>query len=311
MIAMTEEDKQMREEKILKIRQTAIKYLERKDTRFPARKFFKQLDGLKPDRPTKDWIEAVILVLIAGMIKPARVLGMMNSLSKMQKSAGQEQEFNAFADQVSKYLYPYRITSHGFQKFYFSEENNRLALDHIGELIHRFTEIDYTVFLNSGTLLGVVRDGRLIEHDDDVDLAILLKSETRQDAAHEWVSLRKRLDGLGLLGDGESGMNVIYKLKSRGEIDVDLFPCWIEDNRLFIYPHTHGEVAGDALVPTQICHVTGYPIPAQPIPILELNYGKGWSAPDPYFVFPWRRQNALFQGFMDAVQSCLDEANAT
>ena len=38
------------------------------------------------------------------------------------------------------------------------------------------TELGYDSFLSYGTLLGAVRDHDFIEHDDDVDMAVVLKS---------------------------------------------------------------------------------------------------------------------------------------
>lgn len=302
---MADTEQQIIQQKIQKVRDEAIDFLEGRLAQYPVRARVKKLETLKTKPVSVAWLEAAVLVRIAGRIKPARTLGMMNSLSKIQKANGQDEAFAAFAARVNGYLHPLRLTAHGYQDLCFTEENNRLALDHIGDLIRQFHDMEYQVFLNSGTLLGVVRDGRLIEHDDDVDLAILLKSETVQDAATEWVVMRAVLQKLGLIDEAGIGTNEMYKLTPRGQIQVDLFPAWIEKNRLFIYPHTNGEVGADALLPVKTCAVTGHPIPADAPAILELNYGTGWQTPDPFFVFPWLKQKPLFQEFIDAVEARL------
>lgn len=54
---------------------------------------------------------------------------------------------------------------------------SRIGMDNvIEELIkfkHRMDEIDETFFLTGGTCLGIIRDGKLIEHDSDLDIGIM------------------------------------------------------------------------------------------------------------------------------------------
>lgn len=300
---MMDDELQSQDVEIQSIRDEAIAFLEGRTGRFRVWGKVRKLDAVKPTPETVAWLEASILVRIAGKKKPVRTLMMMTALSELQAAHGKDQEFDAFAEMVNAYLHPLRLTPHGYKEVGFSEENNRLTLDHIGGLIARFEAIGHTVFLNSGTLLGVVRDGRLIEHDDDVDLAIVLESSALPDVAKEWVTLRGRLKELDLLDDGDTGSDEMYKLKPQGEITVDLFPCWIADDRLFIYPHTHGEIGAESLLPTQACPVSGYPIPAKPASVLQSNYGANWQKPDPYFVFPWLKQNEIFKDFMATVQT--------
>ncbi|WP_380056184.1 hypothetical protein ACFE33_01960 [Falsihalocynthiibacter sp. SS001] len=307
---MTEAEQRKRTAKIQEIRNAALDYLDGNSSDFRVHAYVKKLEAFRSRPATGEWLEAVVLVQITKRIKPTRTLGMMNHLSKLRTRQGNQQAFTEFSNMVNAYLSPFRVTAHGYKEDYFSDANNDIALDSIGDLVQRFRAIGYEVILNSGTLLGVVRDGRLIEHDDDVDLAVLLRSKNRTDAAREWVALLSELERLNLLGDTDSGQNEIYKLRRIGEFEVDLFPCWIEDEKVYIYPHTHGEIGVSSLVPTQACSTTGHPIPADPRSFLTQNYGANWSTPDPYFIFPWRKQKRLFQKFIDDVQSFVDEENA-
>jgi len=230
----------------------------------------------------------------------------MKLLSSIREEQGEPQKFKDFSDRICAYLHPVRLTSHGYTESYFSNLNSQPAWNHIAQLLRRFENLDYEVILNSGTLLGVVRDGRFIDHDDDIDLAVILKATNRKDAAQEWVDLYDTLKDLRLLQEGNNKTNEIYKLNPIGGVFLDLFPCWIEDNRVFLYPHTFGELVKSDLVPTQPCRATGYPIPANPISFLEVNYGEGWRKPDPYFVFPWNQQKKKFRHFMKDIQRCID-----
>ena len=147
----------------------------------------------------------------------------------------------------------------------------------------------------------------MIEHDDDVDLAILLKATTRREAAYEWVELLDQLKKIDLLGNADSGQNEIFKLKAALEFEVDLFPCWIENDRVFIYPHTFGELDKNSLLPTQQCAITGYKIPANPEAFLAQNYGQDWGISNPYFIFPWPQQKRLFREFIADVKTCIED----
>ena len=94
--------------------------------------------------------------------------------------------------------------------------------------------------MNSGTLLGVTRDKRLIEHDDDLDLALVLKANTAAAAAKEWNELTATLRDQGIIDLKKTNSPSVLKLQGTGDLDIDLFPCWIEDGRIFVFPYSYG-----------------------------------------------------------------------
>jgi len=142
-----------------------------------------------------------------------------------------------------------------------------------------------------------VRDARLIDHDDDVDLAVILKATNEAEAAAEWKDLLHKLNVAGILEKTLQDQPAIYKLKPIAEIEFDLFPAWIEEGQVYVYPHTYGALEKDDVLPLQRCAVSGQPIPRNPEKMLEINYGVGWRKPDPIFKFPWNDANARFAAF--------------
>lgn len=286
------------EKEIQSATDAAIAFLEGRTNSFPAYRTIRRLEALKSDPKTTEWLEASILARVAGRRQARRTVGLLSILSATYTRTGEHRKFLEFNDRINKFLFPARVTPHGYTESYFSMSGDESALEHIGHLIKQFRTIGYDVILNSGTLLGVIRDGKLIEHDDDIDLAILLKSKTRSDAAREWVELYSALMTKGLAANNGNHTPGLYKLQSVGETSVDLFPCWMENGRVYLYPHTFGELEKSSLLPTQTCSNCGHPIPAKPEDFLAINYGLDWVVPNPYFVFPWPQQKKRFRAFL-------------
>ena len=193
------------------------------------------------------------------------------------------------------------LTNHSFGATTFQQIDHTPVWDTIKQHIDFLKARGHEVFLNSGTLLGVVRDGKLIDHDDDVDLAVVLKASSMLDAAQEWKALTTALQDGGILDEDAFDNPAIIKLTRIGEVQVDLFPAWFEGDDLFVYPHTSGQLQRADLLPLKPCKITGNPIPAEPEKMLAQNYGESWNVPNPYFKFPWPQSREIFRQFLDAL----------
>ena len=159
--------------------------------------------------------------------------------------------------------------------------------------------------LNSGTLLGAIREGRFIDHDDDVDIAVVMPAKDPVEAAALWTAGIDVLVARGLVKSRERRNLGIFKLSSTSGVNIDVFPAWIEEGRVYLYPHTSGELAEDDLLPLAACKTTGLPIPRNAEAMLEVNYGKGWREPDPGFAFPWGPANKRFSAFRAALEDAI------
>ncbi|MGH3359015.1 MAG: hypothetical protein ACRDO7_09450, partial [Nocardioidaceae bacterium] len=184
----------------------------------------------------------------------------------------------------------------------------RLALRSTGELwpqvgtvLDRLHAVGHQAFVNSGTLLGLVRGDGIIANDDDVDLAVLLHADTAEAAAYEWVELRRNLREAGLLDiEFDDRARVHTKAASPDGLKIDLFPGWVSDGRLYLFPYSFGEVAADDVVPLRpiaVDDVTDLPGPARPEALLAVNYGDDWRTPDPLFAFDWASAKQRFSHF--------------
>lgn len=293
---------QERVARVHEIRLIAMAALNGHAEAFEAWKYYAELKHLKPKKPGIPFLEARIATCVVGRIRPATTMRTLQKLRNLRAKAGQEDDFETFEALIKDHIGDGGVTNHGFGKANFAERDHDALWGRIGSHIETLSKAGYQVFLNSGTLLGVVRDGRLIDHDDDIDLAMVLKSGSAIEAAGEWRALRSDLQAMGIFDDETATNPAIYKLKPEDGCEIDLFPAWIEQGGVFVYPHTFGELAEDEVLPLASCGVSGRPIPAAPEKMLALNYGDGWRQPDPYFKFPWKASDRRFKAFLEAVR---------
>ena len=290
-------------QRIRELRAIAFCALSIDATNLPMWNYFAELKHLSAPGMQGDVLEARIALCLAAQIRPALTVRMINNLRKLRKKEGRLQAFDAFEAFFKEALGEKRLTNHGYQSANFSDMDHALLWERVAAHISVLKERGYEVFLNSGTLLGVVRDQKLIDHDDDIDLAVILTADGPEAAAQEWRALTEEIRGLGLLDEAAFENPAIIKLMRIDDVQVDLFPTWISEDQVFLYPHTAGELTRADLLPLATCSVSGNPIPAAAEKMLALNYGAGWQTPDPYFKFPWVRANRRFAAFREALSA--------
>lgn len=295
------DDMSDQERRIYEIRAIALHALLIDGAGFSAFRYFAELKPLASPRMRGEWLEARIATCVAGRIRPAVVVRSLNLLRGFRQSRTEEDRFEAFEALLKTGLGGQRLTNHAYRAQTFGDRDHRPIWERIAGHIGFLTDQGYQVFLNSGTLLGLVRDGRLIDHDDDIDLALILKAGSHEEAAQEWNGLCTALRDSGHL-DAEQPDRGILKLAGVEDVKIDLFPAWIEDGRVFIYPHSHGDLARGDVLPLTPCPVSGQPLPAESEKMLANNYGPGWRVSDPYFKFPWPSARRKFSAFLEGLE---------
>ncbi len=288
--------------RVAEIRLMALAEIAVKSTGLDAESLYYELHDIKRRPLSTEWLEASVMLAVIRRARPARVLGWLGKLRERRRGEeGGAAEFDIFENRLRDYLFPEVFTNHGYFEATFAGMDHDTIWEKVNSHISAVNEMGYEVFLNSGTLLGVVRDARLIDHDDDVDFAIILKATTPTDAAAEWKDLQAKLEDADIFDRTLQDQPCIYKLKPAGRTEFDLFPAWIQGGKVYVYPHTAGTLAEDSVLPLKPCGVTGHPVPRNPEKMLESNYGADWHAPDPLFKFPWEAANANFALFIDTL----------
>ncbi len=269
---------------------------------FPYKLYLDELRAMERPYKSPSDLEARIMLLVGSRSRPKRVRLLMQTLRDQRHASGELHRFEAFEAILTNHLGTDFVIGHDFAPETFSSMDHDLVRSNVGRVIEELQKVSRGVFLNSGTLLGVIRDGKLLDHDDDIDIGICLHATTEENAAAEWVALRRLLSDLGVFKE-EGTSPLIYKLKSEGGYQIDLFPCWVQEGRVCVFPHTYGQLAERDIFPTGICEVTGFPVPARPEKMLAVNYGENWKTPDPYFRFDWRSARANFRTMRHETES--------
>lgn len=256
-----------------------------------------------PDRDLH-WTEAMVVLNSYFHEQPGVVHRRLRELRALHHAAGRQDHFAALWAVVTWCMAPLTLTPHGF-RLPLAARDERAVWQRIAGLADRIGELGHQVFVNSGTLLGLVREGGLLGQDDDVDLAVVLAGESADDVAASWRSFKTDLAGIGLLRlDFETEPRAHCKLVADG-LSVDVFPAWVSDGRLHLWPYVQGELPAEAALPVahRPVHGAGIPLPASPEDLLALNYGPAWGTRDPVFKFDWARARDRFADFLAAVRA--------
>ncbi len=169
------------------------------------------------------------------------------------------------------------------------------TLDQTAEVLRVLTEeCDLPAFITYGTLLGAVRDGKLIGHDDDVDVAYLSPHEHPADIARESFDLQRtfvrrgwevKRFSAGFLQVNFAGQDGVFR-------HVDVFTCFRVHDRFYQAFAVGADLPRSAIVPLGQVTLNGrqLPAPADPDALLVATYGPSWRVPDPSFQFKIRRE---------------------
>lgn len=167
-------------------------------------------------------------------------------------------------------------------------------LEDIETVLGALTKAGVEPFLAYGTLLGAIREGRLLGHDSDADLAYVSRHSHPADVALESFRLQRRLRELGFHCYRYSGAAFrVDVVEGDGMVrGLDVFAGFIDDGILYLMGEVGAAFEMDWIYPTSTCRLEGrtFPVPARPEKLLEATYGPSWRVPDPAFKFETPRE---------------------
>ena len=144
-------------------------------------------------------------------------------------------------------------------------------------------------FIAYGTLLGAVRNGKLIGHDNDLDIAYLSDHAYPVDVIREAYRIERVLlaEGWSVRRGSGARMNVRMRLSDDSVRFVDVFTAhWVE-GVLYIPQDTGFRLDRETILPLTTIDLLGrqVPAPADYETLLAATYGPNWATPDPSFKY--------------------------
>lgn len=197
-------------------------------------------------------------------------------------------EFLEEANSHSTLRLPVLMTKHGFytgMKYRDKPEYTK-AMVLIADELKRSFDIDALVWY--GSLLGLVREGDYIDHDDDVDMIYFSKATNMEDVMAEReqiIALLQTMDAYDVDMHIWPGRNFHAVVKTEtGDFEVDLFPAWIENGEVQLWHDRLKIFRGfdaDNIFPLKTFSYAGFDLlgPSEPEAILEDLYGQNWRTP--------------------------------
>lgn len=183
-----------------------------------------------------------------------------------------------------------------------TEEDLADLLDATESALAALRSLGVEAFIAYGTLLGAVREGRVLGHDSDADLGYVSRHSDPVDVIRESFSIQRRLSEQGWSITRHSGgafkISVTEGNMTRG---LDVFGGFLDDGLLYLMGEIGAPFREEWVFPlgSVTLHGREMPAPAVPEKLLEVTYGEGWRAPDPAFQFttPSRTVRAFNEWF--------------
>ncbi|MFJ4232825.1 methyltransferase domain-containing protein [Cellulosimicrobium cellulans] len=160
-------------------------------------------------------------------------------------------------------------------------------LDRLDVLVDLLHVLGLRPFVVGGTLLGAVRSGHILPHDDDADLAYLSELSHPADLSLENARIAADLTSRGyeIVRHSNAHLQITFR-RDDGLVDgyIDIFTAFFTPDGQINQPfHVRGPMRQDSMLPFSTVTLEGrsYPAPAVPEDWLVVNYDENWRTPLP------------------------------
>lgn len=200
------------------------------------------------------------------------------------------------------------LTNHGCQRsFKFWSEEKKLAYLAFGnEIIKLFRKNALDSCFGFGTVLGLHRNGKLIDHDDDIDILVTSREE-RFDCISSIIDQACYiLQRAGYTINLRSNLSHIH-IAFDHETKIDVFAGLVEGEYFSCCPHPRKFIRYDEIFPASARTFFGMEclLPRHTETYLAKCYGENWRTPVSIWRYDW---GALQNDYKDILMPCAELA---
>lgn len=202
------------------------------------------------------------------------------------------------------------FSGHGVIKL-ISGRFNEQQKSQIVRLMYQFNrllqdELNIQSFITSGTLLGMVREGQFLPHDDDFDMAYISNCTDKTAIVNERQKIFEAVNRSTNFNIEErtGGRAAVFVTDENLEFTFDLFAGYRNGECFNEFPLQPDTMLFANIAPVQVAKFYGEDIciPRKPEKLLEVNYGPGWKVPDPSFRFNFGEHRAYYNFLLKPVR---------
>ncbi|MCW4466169.1 LicD family protein [Glutamicibacter sp. MNS18] len=186
-----------------------------------------------------------------------------------------------------------QISRHGISYAGALRRNRNETLATIRKVVLELQRNGIRALLGYGTLLGAVREGSFIFHDDDIDLIVCVHGSTEKELYSELNNIQQILERINFSIKTLPSKHYNFHItdKSSGSV-LDLFPVLIDGEQAWLHMEKMiwRSLPSRYFVKSELVelHEQLFPAPFRPEEFLQERYGSDWAVPDPYYEWTWR-----------------------
>lgn len=154
-------------------------------------------------------------------------------------------------------------------------------------------KLDNEMLLHGGTMLGSIREQKLIDHDDDIDIAYISKYNNQKEVKKEMLEIYKKLINIGIMYkyfdlDYKEVFDFENLIEGRGQahimvcgLCIDLWTIWIDEDGDINYCDLEKVCKSKDFLPlkTSLLYGLKFKVSKNVEQLLEKIYGEDWTIP--------------------------------